>query len=188
LRTRLISARTEGGAADRSAPARLAGVKRQPLRPAEGGGTGVVVAAQASTNVPPRLTAGVAGGVSNGAGIPAAVATGPLTGGGQDAGPASTSAVAAVTTGEVVAATNHPAAPPGWIPKHPKPSVAWPRLRCTGILDARKAGSASAILNSRWFVVGDTIEGVTVVEISSKGVELEYQGERRLLKVNSSTE
>ena len=61
----------------------------------------------------------------------------------------------------------------------------WPVLNLTAIVGRGVTGSA--IINGEILSVGESIEDVTLVIIGDQGVEIEFQGRRRTLKVGQST-
>lgn len=60
-------------------------------------------------------------------------------------------------------------------------TVLWPPLTLRGIVGRGLNGAA--IINNQVVGVNEVIEGVRVVSIEAQGVELEYQGEKKTLKV-----
>lgn len=71
-------------------------------------------------------------------------------------------------------------------PVESKPPADWPSLLLTGILG--KGDSGSAFLNNEVVSIDETIDGVRVLSIGQRGVELEYEGEIQFLKVGGSTQ
>jgi hypothetical protein len=67
----------------------------------------------------------------------------------------------------------------------PRGAVRWPALKLTGVLGQGRSGSA--IINDQVLAVNETIKGVRLAAVGRQGVELEYQGERRFVKVGTST-
>jgi hypothetical protein len=67
----------------------------------------------------------------------------------------------------------------------PKKIVAWPALKLSGVVGKETYGSA--IINSNIVQIGQSIEGVKIVRIVEGGVEVEYQGETKILRVGGST-
>ena len=57
----------------------------------------------------------------------------------------------------------------------------------TGPTRTGRGKNGSAILNNKVLAVNETIEGVRVISVGKQGVELEYQGKRRFIKVGIST-
>lgn len=68
----------------------------------------------------------------------------------------------------------------------PKP-VVWPTLQVSAIMAAQGTGRGAARINGRIVESGEQIEGVTVTSVRRDAVDLEFQGERRVLKQNAST-
>jgi hypothetical protein len=62
--------------------------------------------------------------------------------------------------------------------------VNWPVLKLTGMIGRGQAGSA--VINGQVVGIGDTVAGTKVIAIRSQGVELEYQGDRQVLKVGTA--
>ncbi len=56
----------------------------------------------------------------------------------------------------------------------------WPRMKLNGIVGSGTQGSC--LINGRIVNVGDTVQGVTIVAIHGDRVQLEYEGERRLVR------
>jgi hypothetical protein len=92
------------------------------------------------------------------------------------------------------------APPPVAAPAAQKPAVArepaperavsagpWPRITLNGIMSAGRANGA-ALVNNRMVGVGESVEGVRVVEVQVKGAVMEYKGETRLLLIGQSTD
>lgn len=67
----------------------------------------------------------------------------------------------------------------------PKKVVPWPVLKLSGVVGRDTQGSA--IINGNIIPIGQTIEGVKVVKIIGGGVEVEYQGETKILRVGDSS-
>jgi hypothetical protein len=65
--------------------------------------------------------------------------------------------------------------------KKKKGNVHWPRLKLSGFGKAAAGETGFAIINGKRVNVGDAASGATVVEVSDRGVELEYQGATRIL-------
>ncbi|MBT7700716.1 MAG: hypothetical protein HN700_10515, partial [Verrucomicrobia bacterium] len=63
--------------------------------------------------------------------------------------------------------------------------VEWPTVTLQGVIGRGKNGSA--ILNNKVLAVDETIEGVRVISVGKQGVELEFKGRRRFIKVGIST-
>ncbi|MBI2438449.1 MAG: hypothetical protein HYV36_06530 [Lentisphaerae bacterium] len=69
----------------------------------------------------------------------------------------------------------------------PLPSgVVWPRLKLTAVFSNVGSGQAAARLNNRLVLLGDKIEGVTLVEIRSDGVMLKSGSAVRFLKMGAT--
>lgn len=68
----------------------------------------------------------------------------------------------------------------------PREPVEWPPLSLTGVIGERAGGSA--LINDEIVDFNDFIDGVRVISISKQGVELEYEGEQRFLKVGGIIE
>jgi len=64
----------------------------------------------------------------------------------------------------------------------PMPMV-WPRLKLSAVFSNVGSGQAGARLNNRLILLGDQIEGVTLVEIRRDSVLLKYGKETRSLKM-----
>jgi len=64
--------------------------------------------------------------------------------------------------------------------------IQWPYLIVTGIVGQGKKGSV--VINNKVIGVGDTVDGARIVSIGNKGVNLEYRGEKRFVKVGESTD
>ncbi|MBU1908447.1 MAG: hypothetical protein KJ726_00175, partial [Verrucomicrobia bacterium] len=63
----------------------------------------------------------------------------------------------------------------------------WPALKLMGVLTGTRGGSGgSAFLNNTTVEAGDTLQGVRLLEVQSEGVWLEYQGERKYLRIGQS--
>ncbi|MBN1269897.1 MAG: hypothetical protein JXB04_09930 [Kiritimatiellae bacterium] len=69
----------------------------------------------------------------------------------------------------------------------PRPPGTWPRLKVMGVLTKGPAGEGSVIINGDIIEVDEQVEGVTVREVDTSGVWLEYGGRRRFVKVGRST-
>jgi hypothetical protein len=61
--------------------------------------------------------------------------------------------------------------------------VVWPRLKLSAIFSNGGSGQSGARLNNRLILLGDQIEGVTLVEIRRDSVVLKYGKETRSLKM-----
>jgi len=61
--------------------------------------------------------------------------------------------------------------------------VVWPRLKLSAIFSNVGSGQAGARLNNRLILLGDQIEGVTLIEIRRDGVVLKCGAEVRFLKM-----
>jgi len=93
--------------------------------------------------------------------------------------------VAATPTAPPAAVTPEPTvAPPA--AAAPRPKVIWPALKLKGIVGGGSAGAV--MLNDKVLGIDETIEGVRVASIDNNGAWLEYQGERRFLKVGKALE
>lgn len=69
----------------------------------------------------------------------------------------------------------------------PPPAVSdWPAIKL-GSLARAGGGKSSAILNGKLVLVGDEIEGVTLVEVAANGVTLDLKGQRLFLKIGDET-
>lgn len=85
-----------------------------------------------------------------------------------------------------------PLQPPPRAPKpKPKPKPApepkaadWPKLALTGVIGSGNTGSA--IINNEVLAVDEIIDGVRVLSVTTKGVELECGSERRFLRVGDA--
>ena len=65
------------------------------------------------------------------------------------------------------------------------PAVKWPLLKLSGILCGSGKNENSALINGKLISTGQAMENVTLVEIQSDGVILEYGGEKRFLRVGA---
>jgi len=63
--------------------------------------------------------------------------------------------------------------------------VVWPSLTLTGVMGRGNRGSA--IINGEVVGVGEVVKGVKIAGIGDQGVHLEYQGEKRFLKIGGTT-
>jgi len=75
-------------------------------------------------------------------------------------------------------------------PKAPPPvsqSVRWPVLKLTGILRGAGEAESTAFINGKMISAGQTIAGVTIVEIQADGVILKYGNEKRFLRVGATS-
>ena len=131
----------------------------------------------ATASVP--AVASVTGGVAHSAAPTAAVAavTGPVA-----VTPAQTNVVAAPQP------KLQPAAEAARPKPVEKPVVIWPKLRLSGVLGGGTKSGGAAIINGRVLERGQSIDGVVVRAVDRQAIELEYQDEKRLLKINESTE
>lgn len=68
-----------------------------------------------------------------------------------------------------------------------RPEAEWPALRVMGVLAHGGPGEGAAIINGEIVSVDEQVEGVTVAEVGTSGVWLEYQGRKRFVKVGRST-
>ena len=97
----------------------------------------------------------------------------------------------AATTQQVaiVAATNVPAvsnaSPTIAPPPSSKPVIEWPSLKLTAI--AGKGLKGAARINGQVIMVGETVEGVTLVEINEQNVVLRFKGETDTLRIGATT-
>ena len=64
--------------------------------------------------------------------------------------------------------------------------VVWPSLKLTAIFSKVGSGQAGARLNNRLILLGDQIEGVTLVEIRQNSVVLKFGAETRFLKMGAT--
>lgn len=64
----------------------------------------------------------------------------------------------------------------------PKPAVTWPEISFSGT--AAAGDKALAIINGRMLSKGDTIDNLTVLQIGTNKVLLEYQGEKRIFRLD----
>jgi len=80
-----------------------------------------------------------------------------------------------------------PAPPPAVAATQPKSvmPVEWPDLTLQGVIG--RGANGSAILNNSVLAVNELIKGVRVAAVRQQGVELEFGGERRFIKVGTST-
>ncbi len=78
-----------------------------------------------------------------------------------------------------------PAPEPAPVPAKPKAPARWPVLALQGVIG--KGQNGSAIINDQVLAVNEVIEGVRVISVGKQNVELEYEGERRDLKVGMTT-
>jgi hypothetical protein len=84
-------------------------------------------------------------------------------------------------TTEVATTETNPSAPDVKPPPMP-----WPVLTVTGVIGRGQKGAAK--INNVIVDVGQSIDGVKVVSLGSRSVELEYLGQRRDVRVGSSTQ
>ncbi len=73
-------------------------------------------------------------------------------------------------------------------PLTPEPlqiEIEWPSLSLDGIVGSGAQGSC--LINNQIVRVGEHVQEVKIVAIRKDGVELEYQGEKRFLRVGAST-
>lgn len=61
----------------------------------------------------------------------------------------------------------------------------WPELKLSGVLRGSGHKESSAFINGKMYSVGQTVEGVEIVEIQPQGVVLKYSGETRFLRVGA---
>ncbi|NCC50573.1 MAG: hypothetical protein EOM20_05085 [Spartobacteria bacterium] len=59
----------------------------------------------------------------------------------------------------------------------------WPVIQLTGVLTKARQEDSAAMINGEIIFVGDRYEGITVLEVNSTGVLLEYNGSKRFLRV-----
>ena len=64
--------------------------------------------------------------------------------------------------------------------------VVWPRLKLSAIFSNMGSGQSGARLNNRLILLGDKIDGVTLVEIRRDSVVLKYGKETRPLKMGAT--
>lgn len=77
--------------------------------------------------------------------------------------------------------------PPGEKPKEEAKATRWPAIKLTGVMVGHgEKSKGSAFLNGAFVEVGDRIEGVRLVEVDAKGVRLEFQGEKKYLRLGQS--
>jgi hypothetical protein len=100
---------------------------------------------------------------------------------------AATVPVASTTAPPVVASTPATASATQAVQTAPQPKlpVEWPLLALKGVI-GRGAGG-SAIINDQVVAVNEAVDGVVVMAVKNQGVELEYKGEKRFLKVGTAT-
>ncbi|HOW96637.1 MAG TPA: hypothetical protein P5567_01910 [Kiritimatiellia bacterium] len=87
-----------------------------------------------------------------------------------------------------------PAAPPSELKPAEKPkdkeeakAKRWPTLKLTGVMVGHgEKSKGSAFLNGSFVEVGDRIDEVRLVEVDAKGVRLEFQGEKKYLRLGQS--
>jgi len=65
-------------------------------------------------------------------------------------------------------------------------AVKWPALKLTGILRGSGPAESTAFINGKMISAGQTIDGVTIVEIQADGVLLKYGAETRFLRVGAT--
>lgn len=75
--------------------------------------------------------------------------------------------------------------PPAKPKKVAPPAVKWPALKLTGVLRAQGKSESAAHINGKLVSVGQTIEGVTVVEIQADQVVLKCGAETKTLRVGT---
>lgn len=99
---------------------------------------------------------------------------------------ATTQTVAAVQNPPPPAAASNAAVAPVSVTPLPgvKAPVTWPPMKLTAIIGKGKKGTAR--LNGQLLVVGEELDGVTLVELSEHGVVLEYKGEHQNLKLGGT--
>ena len=64
--------------------------------------------------------------------------------------------------------------------------VTWPTLSLSGVVG--KGENGSAIINKQIVGVGESIEGVKVIAIRDKSIELEFKGKTQILRIGGSTQ
>ena len=64
--------------------------------------------------------------------------------------------------------------------------ASWPTLRCTGFVRGRTAKESTALLNEKAYRVGEQVEGVTIKDVRTDAVVLEYGGQTRLIHKNET--
>ena len=94
-----------------------------------------------------------------------------------------TQKVATVTATNVPAVSN--TTPAIAQPPPVKPPVEWPPLKLTAILGKGMKGAAR--INGQVVLVGETVEGVTLVQVNEQNVLLEFEGEKVSLRIGAST-
>lgn len=89
---------------------------------------------------------------------------------------------------EATVADPPPAAPPTALPRSSEPvpapapePVVWPDIRIQAAMGHGEGGSV--LINGGIVPVGETHRGVRIIEITERGVRLEYRGEQRLVPV-----
>lgn len=71
--------------------------------------------------------------------------------------------------------------------KEPGKAARWPVLKLTGVMVGSGGRSkGSAFLNGAFVEVGDRILDARLLEVDAKGVRLEFQGEKKYLKLGQS--
>jgi len=75
-----------------------------------------------------------------------------------------------------------PAPEPAPVPAPVEEAVNWPALTLTAVI-AGKGDSGSAIINKQVVGVGETIEGVKIIAIRGKTVEVELKGKTQTLRI-----
>lgn len=63
------------------------------------------------------------------------------------------------------------------------PSVVWPAVRISGVMPKSTKGQQSAIINDALITVGESVDGMTLVEVRDNGVMLELKGDHRFFPV-----
>ena len=81
------------------------------------------------------------------------------------------------------AATVVAAVPPPALPSASAPGMAWPPVRITGVMARSGKGQQSAIINDSLINVGESLDGMTLVEVRENGVVMEYRRETRVFSV-----
>jgi hypothetical protein len=67
-------------------------------------------------------------------------------------------------------------------PAAPNGPVGFPKLKLQGVY--YRAGDSTALINGKNVVEGDEIEGASVVKIDRQSVEVQFQGESRVLRIH----
>jgi hypothetical protein len=67
-------------------------------------------------------------------------------------------------------------------PAPPNGPATFPKLKLQGVY--YRAGDSTALINGKNVVEGDEIEGASVVKIDRQSVEVQFQGESRVLRIH----